>query len=237
MKITILEVGRPPGRLEGVFPSYPEMFSALLSRSTPGLAFDTVSLVDGAALPEPSGVEAILITGSPLGVYDSAPWMDPLRAHIRAAAATGTPMAGVCFGHQIMADAMGGTVRKSPKGWGVGRHTYDILSRPAFMNDAGERFSLAVSHQDQVIEPPAGAQTLASSTHTSHAMLAYQDAPFISFQGHPEFSDTFAAALYNARRDTLGDDVADAAVESLSEAEDNDLVADWIVRFLQTARR
>lgn len=146
-------------------------------------------------------------------------------------------MVGVCFGHQIIADALGGQVGKSHKGWGIGRHTYEITGRLDWMAGAGETLSLSVSHQDQVIAPPDGAITLARSAHTDHAMLAYTNAPVISVQGHPEFSDRFVSALWSARRGkALTDDQVDAALESLAHPEDNALVADWITRFLRNAR-
>jgi GMP synthase-like glutamine amidotransferase len=236
MKITLLEAGRAPGRLEELYPRYPEMFVSLLSSIDETLTFETVALIDGALPPDASTCEAALITGSPLGVYDLTPWMASLRAFVRAAASAKTPMVGVCFGHQIIADALGGEVRKSHKGWGVGRHTYDILARESWMADAGPAFSLGVSHQDQVITPPPSARTLARSKHTDHAMLVYDSAPIISLQGHPEFSDGFLAALYGARRGkTLSDDLADQAIESLSVPEDNALVGEWMVRFLRGA--
>jgi GMP synthase-like glutamine amidotransferase len=237
MKITLLEAGRAPGRLQELYPRYSDMFVSLLSGIDDTLTFKTVALVDGEAPPAPSTLDAVLITGSPAGVYDLTPWMAPLRAFVREASATKTPMVGVCFGHQIIADALGGEVRKSNKGWGVGRHTYDILDRESWMADAGSTLSLGVSHQDQVIVPPAGARTLARSAHTDHAMLVYDDAPILSLQGHPEFTDGFLTALYSARRGkTLSDDLVDQAIESLSTPEDNALTGDWMVRFLKGAR-
>lgn len=237
MKVTILEAGRAPGRLSEEYPRYPDMFAALLSKADESLRFDAVALIDGEAPPDPSACDAVLITGSPSGVYDSTPWMDPLRSFIREAFAKGTPMIGVCFGHQIIADAMGGDVRKSEKGWGVGRHTYEIIDRRNWMTDAGATVSLSVSHQDQVITPPSGAVTLARSAHTDHAMLAYTNAPVISLQGHPEFSDRFVSALWSARRGkTLTDDQVDGALESLAQAEDRALVGEWMVNFLKGAR-
>jgi GMP synthase-like glutamine amidotransferase len=237
MKITILEAGRAPGQLADLFPSYPDMFVRLLSGIDAALTFETVRVLDGAPLPDPEGLDAALITGSPSGVYDQTPWMDPLREFIRGAHQAKTPLAGVCFGHQVMADALGGDVRKSPKGWGVGRHTYDILQKRSWMTDAGSAFSLAVSHQDQVIAPPPGAATLASSKHTDHAMLHWHDAPMMSVQGHPEFDDAFVSALYGARRGlSLSDEMADAAIESLRQPEDSSQVGEWIVRFLTSAR-
>ena len=235
MKLTILETGRAPGALSDQFPRYPEMFRALLAPADENLSFAATSLLGGEALPDPASCEAVLITGSPFGVYDSTPWMDPLRAFIRAAAASRTPLVGVCFGHQVIADALGGYVAKSEKGWGVGRHTYEVVATRDWMAGAGEAVSLAVSHQDQVITPPGGVTTLARSAHTEHAMLAYDDIPAISVQGHPEFSDRYVSALYNNRRGkALTEAQVDAAIASLDQPQDNALVARWITNFLRS---
>lgn len=234
MLITILETGRAPGALSDAYPHYPDMFAALLSEADESLRFRTVALVDGATLPDPATCEGVVITGSPAGVYDVTPWMDPLRDFVRGVFAAKTPMVGVCFGHQIIADAMGGDVRKSEKGWGVGRHVYDVLTAPVWMSGAGPTVSLSVSHQDQVITPPQSAMTLARSAHTDHAMLAYEDAPVMSLQGHPEFSDEFVAALWSARRGkTLSDAQVDGAIASLSQSQDNALVGQWMAQFLR----
>lgn len=238
MKVTILEAGRAPGRLSEEFPRYPDMFRSLLSKADEKLAFETIPLLDGAAPPDPRRCEAALITGSPFGVYDSTPWMDPLREFVRQAFAAKTPLVGVCFGHQVIADAMGGVVRKSDKGWGAGRHTYDIVGRRPWMTGAGQTISLNVSHQDQVIEPPKGATTLARSKHTEHAMLEYANVPVMSVQGHPEFGDLFCTALYTFRRGkSISDAQADAAIDSLRQPGDSALVGGWIARFLETATR
>ena len=236
MRVTIIETGRAPGQLSEAYPRYPDMFAALLGEADAGLSFDVVKLVDGEALPDPAACEAVVITGSPSGVYDQTPWMDPLRDFVRGVFRAKTPMVGVCFGHQIIADAMGGDVRKSDKGWGVGRHTYDLLEHRPWMAGAGASVSLAVSHQDQVITPPAGVVTLARSAHAEHAMLEYTDAPVMSVQGHPEFGDQFVAALYAARRGRLSDAQVDGAIASLAERHDNEMVGRWMARFLRSAR-
>lgn len=238
MRVTILETGRAPGRLSADFPLYPDMFVSLLANADENLAFETVSLVEGEDLPDPAKLEAVVITGSPSGVYDATPWMDPLRHFVRGAFAAKTPMVGVCFGHQLIADAMGGEVRKSEKGWGIGRHTYRVLEHRPWMGEPGATLSLSVSHQDQVIVPPSSATTLARSGHTEHAMLEYADAPVMSLQGHPEFGDAFVTALYSARRGkSLTDAEVDAAIESLAQPEDNARVGEWMVRFLRSATR
>ena len=238
MILTVIETGKPPEGLRADWPGYPEMMTDLLKAAAPSIRTRTISVVDGEALPDPAAPEAVAIMGSPYGVYDETPWMAPLRAFIRAAAAAKTPMAGICFGHQILADALGGRVAKSEKGWGVGQHRYAVTRPQPFMDAPAATFALNVSHQDQVLEAPPGAITFAANAHCRHAALVYADAPILSFQGHPEFSDAFSAALYRHRRGTtIPAPLVDAALSSLSGEDDGKTVAGWIVRFLKSARR
>jgi len=233
MKITILETGRPPDALRADWPDYPEMFEDLIDQADTGFTYESLPVVDGAALPDPASLEAVLITGSPAGVYDDRAWIAPLLDFIRWASAEAVPQVGICFGHQAMAQALGGQVVQSPKGWGIGRHHYDRIAEAPWMEPADtDGFALAVSHQDQVIAPPPGAQVLARSGFTPFAALSYAAGPAISFQGHPEFTPGFSRALYEARRGRpLGDCEVDTAIGSLEHSLDAGLVASWIARF------
>lgn len=236
MKITIIETGKPPPKIRAAWPGYPDMFVSLVGGADPGLSFEIVDLVDGEPLPDPSSLEAVLVTGSKAGVYDDEPWMAPLMDFIRWTAAEEVPQIGVCFGHQAVAQALGGQVIKSPKGWGLGRHTYDIENTFDWMGaDVPSDFALAVSHQDQVVAPPPGAKIIAASGFTPYAALAYAQGPAISFQGHPEFSDGFSAALYDVRlNNPLSAEEVDAAKTSLSTPEDNALVGRWMAQFYRS---
>ena len=104
---------------------------------------------------------------------------------IRAAKAS--KMVGVCFGHQIMAEALGGHVVKSDKGWGAGLHHYRIVHAEPWMDDA-RTVAVPASHQDQVVVQPPNTEIVAASDFTPYAALAWTDRPAISFQFHPEFS-------------------------------------------------
>lgn len=236
MRVTVLETGRPPKHLRGAHPDYPEMFRALLHPADANLRFETVAVADNAPLPDPRTVEAVLITGSPAGVYDPEPWIEPLEDFIRGVAAVGAPQVGICFGHQIMAQAFGGDVRKSDKGWGVGRHAYEVVETADWMDPPLRAFALAASHQDQVIAPPPTARVIARSAHTEYAALAYAHTPAISFQGHPEMTAAFTADLVASRRGRIPDALVDGALESLAAPTDHDIIARWIVRFFRSAR-
>ena len=229
MKLTIIETGLVPAAIRADWPDYPAMFAALLAPAAPDMTFETISIPRGDPLPDPADLNAFLITGSPAGVYDPEPWMPGLMDFIRWAAAAGTPGVGICFGHQAMAQAMGGLVTKAPQGWGLGRHSYRLSNLPEWMKNESDTLSLAVSHQDQVITPPVGARVIAQSDFTPFAGLFYETAPFLSFQAHPEFSAAYALALHTSRigRPLSQQQVARAA-ETLSEPLDSEQVAGWI---------
>ena len=211
------------------------MVRQMFARVDGGIRCETVSIVRGDALPDPATLGAVLYTGSPAGVYDPLPWIVPLKQFIRAAAEARTPQVGICFGHQIMGEALGGKVEKSDKGWGIGRHTYEIVQCPDWSAaPCPPSLRVAVSHQDQVVICPPSASVIARSDFTAFAGLDYKDFPAISFQCHPEFEPDFAAALYTARRGTsLAEADADAAVASLEGDCDRRLLATWIAGFLR----
>lgn len=188
-KITIIETGVVSPANRARHGSFPQMFERLLGEADPSASFETVRLADGEALPDPAGLEAILLTGSPAGVYDDLDWIAPLERFVRAAYDARIPMAGICFGHQLIAQALGGTVRKSEKGWGIGRHVYDVVPGNGVID--GETIAIPASHQDQVIAPPTGATTLFHSEFTPHAGLLYANGVTLSVQPHPEFTAAF----------------------------------------------
>jgi GMP synthase-like glutamine amidotransferase len=235
MKLTLIQPTDVPGPLRDRFGAYHLMVERMLAGE--GFTFETIQLSAGQALPDPATLEATLIMGSAAGVYDTHyEWMEPLRDYIRKAYAAKTPMVGICFGHQIMADALGGDVRKSEKGWGLGRHVYDLKSRPAPIGGDLPEFAIACSHQDQVIEPPAEAETFLTSAFTPHAGLMYRNGAAMSLQPHPEFEDDYTIALAELRRGKTSDETIEAALASISRASDSHEVAGYLGAFLKRGR-
>lgn len=232
MKLAILETGAPPESVRQTFGDYPSMFRALFGAD----AYDYTTFdVAAGKLPERAeDFPAYVITGSSAGVYDPLPWIDPAKAFLRQAKGRAA-LVGVCFGHQLMAEAFGGKVIQSPKGWGVGLHHYQVREHDGWMDPASE-IAIPASHQDQVVELPPGARVIAASEFTPFGMLAYGDQPAISIQLHPEFEPAYAKALIENRRGSRYTDAqADAAIASYDAPDDRSRVGGWIQRFLRTA--
>jgi GMP synthase-like glutamine amidotransferase len=234
-KITIVETGLVAPEHRARHGSFPQMFERMIGAADASASFATVRLVDGDVLPDPGGLDAILITGSPAGVYDDLDWIAPLERFVRAAYDARTPMAGVCFGHQLIAQALGGTVRKSDKGWGIGRHVYDVASGNGVID--GETIAIACSHQDQVIAPPADATTILHSAFTPHAGILYGNGATLSVQPHPEFTAAFAGVCCEkAGRHSAPETLVATARASLDQPLDHADLGRAIARFLARPR-
>jgi GMP synthase-like glutamine amidotransferase len=225
MDLAVLRTGEPPPPLLARFGHYESMFGRLLGGGVIARSYD-VQAGDLPARPDSHG--AYLITGSPAGVYDPLPWIEPLKQFLLGAKGQ-AKLVGICFGHQVMAEAFGGRVEKSERGWGIGLQTYEVRERAPWMDDA-ERISVPVSHQDQIVVQPPNTAILAASDFTPFGMLAWKDQPAISMQFHPEFEHDYAEALIEARRERLPE--PDAAIASLAGRGDRARVGGWIRRFL-----
>ena len=233
-RITIIETGLVGPQFRERHGTYPQMFERMIAPTDPSNAYGVVSVANGEALPDPAGLDAILITGSSAGAYDTLEWIAPLEDFVRKAHDRHIPMVGVCFGHQLIAQALGGTVRKSEKGWGIGRHLYLIAPDNGLID--GEEIAIACSHQDQVITPPASARTIMSSDFTPHAGLLYANGTTLSVQPHPEFTADYADALCDLRRGRAPDDVVATAKASLTAPLDHAKLGGVIARFLAGRR-
>ena len=228
MKLGILKTGGPPPAAAR-FGTYPEMFRRLLGEA--GFAYRTYAADEGELPADAGECAAYLITGSAAAAYEASPWIDELKGFLKAAKGRAR-LVGVCFGHQVMAEAFGGRVIKSPKGWGVGVHTYEVLKPQPWM-DGASPIRLPASHQDQVVEAPPGAEVIAASVFTPIGALAYRDQPAVSLQLHPEFEPDYAVALLKSRRGgALTADQADRAIETYQAGDDRTRVGGWIRNFL-----
>jgi len=233
MRLGILKTGRPPAPAIPVHGTYPEMFIRLLGPD----AYDyRTYAVDEGELPDsPTECDAYLITGASAGVYEPLPWIGAAEDFLRGAKGQAA-LVGVCFGHQLLAQAFGGEVIKSPKGWGVGEQAYAIKTQESWM-DGASHIRLPGSHQDQVVGLPPNAEVWAANDFAPMGALVWRDQPAMSIQLHPEFEPAYAIDLIEHRRASVyGDEQADRAIASYGGSDDRARVGGWINAFLQTAR-
>ncbi len=214
---------------------YPRLFADLLGPH--GIALTTFDVDHGQFPPDLTAFDGWIITGSADSAYEDLPWIHQTEDLLRELIELRAPMVAVCFGHQLLAQAMGGTVAKSPDGWGAGVHAYELVGEPApWMDPAAHgTLRLIASHQDQVTELPDGAVVVARTDHCPVA--AYTLGPSaLAIQPHPEFTAAVSRGLVERRRERIGADASDAALASLDESLDRDVLAAWMAGFLRHAQ-
>lgn len=225
MLIGILQTGLAPEMLAPAMGDYPDMFARLLDGH--GFTFRTWRVVDGEFPASVHEAEGWLITGSRHGVYEDHPWIPPLEAFIRAAYDAHVPLVGICFGHQIVAQAMGGKVERYAGGWAVGAQDYDF---------DGETLTLNAWHRDQVVEKPANATVVASNDFCTNAALLYDTRAF-TVQAHPEFRPEFVDGLMQTRgKGLVPDAVMAQAAARLSDPLQDKTIAARIAAFFKEPR-
>jgi GMP synthase (glutamine-hydrolysing) len=213
MKIGILQTGHAPDQMRPSLGDYADMFKGLLGGQ--GFDFATYDVVDGVFPSGPAACDGWLITGSRHGAYEDHPWIPPLENLIRANRDARRPLVGICFGHQIIAQALGGRVEKFAGGWAVGRQAYDWQGTVLHLN---------AWHQDQVVTLPPGAEVLAANAFCAHAALRIGP-EILTVQAHPEFGHEVIAGLIEHRGDAVPDDQLAQARAGLDQPLANDDLA------------
>ena len=174
-----------------------------------------------------------LITGSKLSVYDAEDWIRKLETYVQLLNEQKKALLGVCFGHQLIAKALGGKSEKAPIGWTLGVQDYDFQDTFPWVQDQSQSVSLIHSHQDQVTKLPKQAELIASNPRVPIAMFKIGD-HVMSMQGHPEFTPEYAHAVATMRKEVLGEEIYQKASYSLkNQIADNVEVAKWWVDFFR----
>lgn len=197
-----------------------------------GFEYAGYEVAQGEFPISPDECDAYVITGSPRGVYNDDDWIPRLSQFIRDSYDTGRRLIGICFGHQIIAHALGGHVEKSERGWRHGLHTFSVTKSKPWMNGRTNQCSLYFAHQDQVTKLPPGAEYLGGDEFCPNTFYTIEGR-VLGIQGHPEFSAELMKGIIELAQNRIGSQRYEAAIQSLNEGDpDNLKVAQWMVNFL-----
>jgi GMP synthase-like glutamine amidotransferase len=231
LRICILETDILRPALAEQYKSYGRMFESLFSRQPVPARFEIYNVMQGEYPPEAERFDAYLVTGSKADSFGQDPWILALKDYLIKLYKRGEKLLGICFGHQLLALALGGKTERARQGWGAGIHHYELAPAQPWMSPEVDRLTLLISHQDQVTELPEGATVIASSEFCPFAAYQIGD-QVLCFQGHPEFVHDYSRALLEILQPTLGDQLYRNGVESLEHDHHGETVAEWMMRFV-----
>jgi len=175
--------------------------------------------------------DGYLTNGASASPVDDDPWIAPFGDFVRHLHETETKLFAICFGHQMIAHALGGRVEQSERGWGVGVQEVALLRSESWMVPSADRFDIISSHQDQVVELPPGAVLLGSTPHCPISL--FRCGSLVGIQGHPEFSPAYARALMDARLESIPAETRAIALQSFALEPDYPLLTSWILSYFE----
>ncbi|MEO6967633.1 MAG: glutamine amidotransferase [Rhodanobacteraceae bacterium] len=220
LPLLLIQTGEAPEPIHARFGGFAEWFRVAM-----GLAPEHLHVVrvdQGGILPAPDTIAGAVITGSGAMVTDREPWSENTAAWLRNAMDAELPLFGVCYGHQLMAHALGGEVGWLPAQREIGTQpvslTHAIDHDDPLCGALPEQFPAHTTHRQSVLTPPRGARVLARSDLDPHQILHYGSRA-ISAQFHPEFTAAMMRAYLDAREDILqGEDFdVDALLRGVRE--------------------
>ncbi len=230
MKIAILQCDHVMERFQEDFGNYPQMITDLLNSVEDNLEIGVFDVQKGEYPQNINDWELFITTGSKASVNDNEEWIFDLIKFTKLLGVTKRKLMGICFGHQIIALAKGGSVAESDKGWGIGIASNDILVQTDWMDNEQHELKLIVSHKEQISQLPQGAMVVAESDFCPYFMVQWDD-HFLSVQGHPEWNKLYSKTLMNDRRGIIGVKRIEQGLTSLEKNINNQQFARWIINF------
>jgi len=236
MKIGLLECDHVLERFHHVTGDYREMFAALFKQTAPDLTLRPFDVCNGEFPPSLAACDAYLTTGSHFSAYDDIDWILSLKNFVRGAHEANKPFVGICFGHQLIAEVLGGKVELAETGWGVGVRNIEVIKTEAWMQPAQSNLRLQYMHRDQVKRLPENSAVIGRSDHCPVAMFRVGNS-MLGIQAHPEFPKAYSEALLIDRVARIGEGRVATAQASLREETDESVLARWIIEFLGAQER
>ena len=234
LRVGVLECDHVDDRHRPIAGDTIDMLAALLGPHAPHLELVPYDVIGGELPVDPTDCDGWICPGSRHSVYDDLAWIEGLSAFVRAVRDAGVPFVGICFGHQVLAHALGGRVAKAAVGWGAGRQVLVVDRTAPWMDPPAGKLALHYMHQDQVEELPPGGVVLGGADHCLAALMTVGDT-MVGIQPHPEFPAAYVDALLADRVARIGEDEVAAARAGLSQPTDEATVGSWFARVLHGA--
>jgi GMP synthase-like glutamine amidotransferase len=230
MKIAILECDNVLDKYQKDFGSYPKMIIDLLTSVENNLEIEVFDVQIGQYPKHIHDWDLFITTGSKASVNDNETWIKELLEFVKLLDVAKKKLIGICFGHQLIALARGGSVSEAKKGWGIGIASNNIHIQTDWMDKKQSLLKIIVSHKEQINALPRGAKLIASSDFCPYFMIQWDD-HFLSIQGHPEWNKLYSKALINERRSIIPAERIEEGLTSLTKEMDNQQFARWMFMF------
>ena len=200
-KIAVLITGDPVPKVLESRGDFEGIFRELLEGTFDGevVGYDIRA---GEFPPLHDELTALIITGSAANVPDQEPWMVVAQEWLRVVVPTGVPTFGVCFGHQLLAEALGGEVQLNPRGREMSTVEVERSGESLIFDGVDERFQANACHVDTVVALPEGAEALAISSRDDHQCIRFSDTCY-GVQFHPEFDSEVMKGYVEARAELI----------------------------------
>ena len=230
--LCILQAGPINKDLVLDYPSYDQMFSLLLKDKIKHWNVNVFNIYEDIFPQNLAHYNGFIITGSAYGVYENHKWIKKLFDIINKIVKFKIPLLGICFGHQAIAQALGGHVIKSSKGWGIGIKEITTKKYKSLLGNFN-KLNLIFFHQDQVVKLPKEAELLASNSFCNISSFSIGDS-VLTLQAHPEFNHDFSLKLLKARKSNIEPLTYLEAVNELKTLDhDGELITPNIIKFLE----
>jgi GMP synthase-like glutamine amidotransferase len=230
VKIGLLQCDHVAAELAPRFGDQPTFFQNLFAKHAPEITLDVFDIQAGKYPANPNQYDGFIGTGAKYSVTENLPWIKRFKEYVYYLYQQKMKFIGICFGHQMIAHALGGRCDVSERGWGLGVQKIHIHKKKSWMQPEVDAISLLYSHMDQIITLPQGSEVLAGNDHCPYAIITVDD-HFIGIQAHPEFTPAYLDLLMQSRVDRIGAEKVAAAQKTLAEKIDENIVARWMVNF------
>ncbi len=233
MKIGLLICGKLPHALERRGMGYSRILQEWITQPRSKHSFRTYRAYAGKLPPKVDACDCYFVSGSAASLVDREPWMVELSHFLLVAAKAQVPVVGLCFGHQVLAQALGGRATRAPKGWEIGLKSWKIVREEGWMRECGKKLTLLCIHEDQVNKLPPRSVRVASNDRCPNGLFRLANHA-IGMQGHPEFTPEIFEEIVESRKDIFSKEVRAAALANLDQPTHAKDMARWCVNFVES---